>query len=285
VTKAGHDEQKFRDHLKRLWDLAVEGDQLLAPGERYVDLSTPNPFPARTVWRLKTPATLHHQAAVTLIQDPLLAHAAELMVRSILESYAHLVWIHNGEPASNRKRPDPKSCLGDDSIEGCTQERRALCVELGMAEQQVRNLIYISPEYAPAGTDLVAWQNFLRIKELHDELGCRGRGRTYQDVRPVLAMLKKRGHLSWALDLWIVSSSVVHQLLPERYASNATGTALLGGPASNEDRYKLADWVATVYANLIDAVLSILAPEQKVAFAEMVKHVNERRPPSGAGSS
>lgn len=182
-----------------------------------------------------------------------------------------------GEPASNR-RPDLKVCIADDSLEGCTQERRALCVELGMAEQQVRNLIYISPEHVPEGMELVAWQNFLDVKEMHDQSGCRGRGRNYKDVRPVLAMLKKRGHLTWALDLWIISSSVVHQLLPERYGSMATGIELVGGPASNENRYKLADWIASVYANITDAVLSILAPAQKQAFIEMVQRVNERRP-------
>jgi hypothetical protein len=154
-----------------------------------------------------------------------------------------------------------------------------------MASEQVRNLIRISAEHVPEGTELVAWQNFLTIKELHDSLGCTGRGRTYRDVRPVLDMLKKKGHLPWAHDLWIVSSSVVHQLLPERYGSSETGTPLTGGPASPEARYKLADWVASVYANLIDAVLSILAPEQKGSFMEMAQRVNERRSPLVGDSS
>lgn len=65
----------------------------------------------------------------------------------------------------------------------------------------------------------------------------------------------------------------------------AIGIALVGGPASNENRYKLADWVAGVYANITDAVLSILAPAQKQTFMEMVQRVNERRPPVVGDSS
>jgi hypothetical protein len=86
----------------------------------------------------------------------------------------------------------------------------------------------------------------------------------------MLGMLKADGHLPWAHDLWVVSSGVVHGLVPEFYLSSATGTRVKGGPADPEMRYKLSGWLGSIYANITDSMLAILDPEKRPQFKAVV---------------
>jgi hypothetical protein len=265
-------EEEFDAYLKQLFELALEGDDLLSGGGKLVASSGPSDFPFKAVWDLKTPATIHYHAALDLTKQPLLAPAANLMVRALLETHAHLVWIWLGEPASNRTKPGD-ACLGDNNAGGCTPERRGVCVAFGMTRQFMDNIAKVDPAVVPAGTQKAVSDRLNDLAQLHTKLGCTGHGRGYSDVRPTLEMLKKRGHVPWAHDLWVASSAVAHGLMPDQYWSAATGTLIKGGPAEPQARIDLAMWATRIYFNLVYCCLGVLAPGKQPDLKKAVGKV------------
>jgi hypothetical protein len=225
-------------------------------------------YPDSTVMGLKVAATVHLHAALDLIGNPLTAFSAEAQVRALLEGYSHMAWIHVGEPATNRPASRKPRCLHD--RRNSTQRQRALCLELGIAQGRMENLSKISRRSRPAGTSSRAKRRLATVKRLHDS-GCRGPGRRYSDVQPMLALLKRRRILPWAYDLWVVSSSFIHGMLPDRYFTTSTGTPIMGGPADLAHRQKLTEWSTTTYANLFSSALIMLAPGRLPNFNGMVQ--------------
>ncbi len=264
-----HDEADFQRYLDRLDEVAVQGEKLLSGGEETFETDGPCDYPAKAVWDMRTACITHYMAAVDLIRDPLESPAAALMIRAMLEVYAHLVWIWGGELAANRKDPSGK-CLGTDADAGCTQKRRAVCFDLGVAVQRSENLKKVDAGVVPDGTAQAVADELAQLQQLHANLGCAGHGRGYGDVKWMLGMLKANGHLPWAHDLWVVSSGVVHGLVPEFYLSSATGIRVKGGPADPETRYKLSGWLASIYANVTDGMLAIQDPGKRPQFKDVV---------------
>src|SRR5258708_27530 len=272
MTAASFKEAEFQEYLKQLFELALTGDDLLSGGDTVVASSGPNDFPFKAVWDLKTPATIHYHAALDLIKQPLLAPAANLMVRALLETHAHLTWIWIGEPASNRPKVGD-ACLGDDSVAGCTPERRGVCMAFGMTRQFIDNIAKVDPALIPAGTQKAVSDRLNDLTQLHTKLGCAGGGRGYSDVKPTLEMLKKRGHVPWAHDLWVGSSAVAHGLMPDQYWSAATGTLVKGGPAELQARIELSMWATRVYFNLVYCCLGALVPGKQADLKKAVGNV------------
>src|SRR5712692_7966969 len=90
MTAAAFKEAEFQEYLDQLIDLAITGDDLLSGGGKTVAAAGLYDFPFKAVWDLKTPATIHYHAALQLIGRPLVAPAANLMVRALIETHAHL---------------------------------------------------------------------------------------------------------------------------------------------------------------------------------------------------
>jgi len=256
-------ETNFAVYLDACHYWASAADELLRDKVAELAAKRKPTYPDSTVMGLKVPATVHLHAALDLISRRLTAFSAEAQVRALLEGYSHMAWIHVGEPARNRSASRKPRCLHD--RRNSTQRQRALCLELGIAQGRLDNLSKISRRSRAPGTSTRARRRLAAVKMLHD-VGCRGPGRRYSDVQPMLALLKRRRIIPWAYDLWVVSSSFVHGMLPDRYFTTGLGTPTMGGPADLTHRQKLTDWSVTVYANLFSSVLIMLAPEKLPNF-------------------
>jgi len=265
-----HDEANFRRYLEDLKGLALAAEEVIAGGQKGSFSAGKFDFPVNAVWDLKTPSTLHFMAGIELVSDPRYAHAADLMVRALLEALAHLCWIWFGEPATNRVQVKPGMCLGDEGVGGCTAERRAVCLALGMARVFSDNIAKVDANLVPEGTSAAVQERLDRLTEIHKKLGCTGTGRTWQDVRPMLALLKKQGRIPWAHDLWVAESGVAHGLIPDQYWSSVTGVTMKGGPAEPEARKLLAQWLVKTYFNFAYCCVGILRPAETKRFREMV---------------
>jgi hypothetical protein len=234
-------------------------------------------YPHSTAMDIKVAATVHALAALRLIHEPLLAVVAESHVRALTECYAHMAWLHAGEPASSRPTSRKPWCTHAQRKSSVNQ--RALCLELGIAGARVENLLRVRRKARHPGSLTVARRRLISARTRHDAT-CSGPGRSYSDVRPMLIYLRsRRKGIPWAYDVWVSSSAFIHGQLPDRYRSAADGQVIFGGPASLAHRRQLIDWTTTLYANIFASCLLIVAPSQLERFTALTTALN---PQTGA---
>jgi len=174
-----------------LEELAADGLPAMVDGDD---------FPESTLRRLNAWAVLEYRAALLLLRHADVAHAAEVLLRGLLEFYAHVAWIHEDLPGDQR-----------------TPKTRATCLELGIAVEANDTLTKkLTGWGAPhPRVDAAAAQRLTDITAVHSAEGCGCKGHAYRDVRPTLKHLDAGG-IKWPYGLWVISSAAAHQLLPGR---------------------------------------------------------------------
>jgi hypothetical protein len=133
--------------LPDLSGFLADADRLLVGGDGHwgtLSEIVPNDAakPLGVVLRLRMQAGHLYHAVLRLIEDPIAAPAAEILCRAMLENFAHMYWISQGEPhAMDRPlRARADRCLGLVSDSDSSTISRAACLELGMAKAYARNL-------------------------------------------------------------------------------------------------------------------------------------------------
>jgi len=191
-------EQSFAaliEDAERLPDLLR---QLAADGKP--DMMDGDDFPEATLRRLEAWALHEYRGSLRLLRHADVAFATEVLVRALLEFYAHVVWIHQGLPGDIR-----------------SQRTRAICLELGVAAEA--NLAVTKKLGAWGASDprvhTAAAQRLQDIQSIHAAEGCSCKGHSWGDVRPMLQHLDSGG-INWPYGLWVITSAAAHQLLPGR---------------------------------------------------------------------
>jgi len=247
----------FREALQAAADLIGSLEELVSDGGQTIVLGR-DKYPEATLSKLRVQAVFTYAGILRLLDEPLTAFAAEPLLRVLLEAFAHLVWIHDGE--KDRPSAAQDICLGDNSVPGCTPERRAVCLDLGIWSSLNRALGDALPESFDEGAPAAVAEKLDRLIQLHAAMGCVGRGRTNRDVRPILRSLRGISRVTWAYDLWKVSSGVAHLAMPGRDITHVDGEEVHGGPAPDEFRHSLFTWSSTVFANFYSGLIHLLAP-------------------------
>jgi hypothetical protein len=102
----------WHDYTRRARELAFSAEELwgeLAPQEIDRDDHV-----RQVAYTLRIGLLTHYHASLEALNHPLTALAAETLVRSELEAFAHLAWVAHGEPLSNRtKNAWRKHCHSD----------------------------------------------------------------------------------------------------------------------------------------------------------------------------
>jgi hypothetical protein len=175
-------------------------------------------FPVATVLRMQHWANVEFEGAVALLADEMTSPAAEVLLRALLEACAHLHFIASGVGQTER------AC-------------RAIRTEWGMATGMLnmgRKFAGIEDEArAKLMNEGKRREQFLQAE--HSRLKCKGGRRDYGDVGSVLKeMVAEEPTLDWALDLYMMASSVAHQFMPDRILRDVGGghTAFVAPPPS-----------------------------------------------------
>jgi len=248
------------DLLPTLVDFLADADQLLcgeqgrwAAGE---DLLPSPDSPLDLLLRIRTEAMHTFHALLRVTDDPMAAPAAPILVRQLLECWAHVQWIAEGQ----------SSTLGPTA----TPEQRAICLELGMAHWLCKNLSASSNEsqYEHSKADGEKWVKSVTAE--HEQIGCACSGRDFKAVRNSFKELRDRFGMDWPLDTYIAASAASHALMPQRLA-HQEGTGLSwGGPASLLDRQ---NWLARGFTCLINVYLYVIGTLHRPKVGEYDKLV------------
>ena len=208
------------DLLPTLVDFLADADQLLC-GERGrwaagEDLLPYPDSPLGLLLRIRTEAMHTFHALLRVTDDPMAAPAAPILVRQLLECWAHVHWIAEGH----------SSTLGSTA----TPEQRAICLELGMARWLCINLANSSNEsqYDHSKADGEKWLNSVAAE--HEQIGCTCSGRDFKAVRTSFKDLRDRFGMDWPLDTYITASAASHALMPQRLAHEEGTSLAWGGP-------------------------------------------------------
>jgi hypothetical protein len=177
-------------------------------------------YPATTLGWLRSSASLTFQATLAVLAIPFCAGEAEILARTLIEGFAHAAYIYDGS--------------GDESSKQRTARCRAICLELGIAKQRMKEIT--SRLMMPTGADRSLLQEgvsetLARIETLHAAEGCTCRGRGFQ-VQRTLSDLAAFGPAGAIIhDEWFMYSGAAHSFMPSRiYSQTAEGQTLVGGP-------------------------------------------------------
>jgi hypothetical protein len=216
----------------------------------------------QVAYTLRIGLLTHYHASLDALNHPLTALAAETLVRSELEAFAHLAWLAHGEPLSNRTKDAwRKHCHSDNRWRWSSPVTRALCWRLGDARNYHKNLLRANPSVKDSRATTAARRQLRRIKTLHDATGCKGRdGRDYSDVQPMLTRLARRTRIWWLPNLWRAYSATAHQGSPIRLRAVAgLRTLQNGGPMSDRNRRDLLSRTLVVFLNAYFYVVTLSA--------------------------
>jgi hypothetical protein len=211
-----------------------------------LDPLSPESYPAATVIKLERQATLEFRAGLALLGDPVLAYAAEIQLRSMLDALAQLWRIYGMQRSSIASR-----------------RRRAICFEFGAMGGLLRSVrpradkkgrrppprgAYTSPE----ARETIG----LSYKDVHclHASSCppECQGTTASGIHEVLAKMSRRHKsLRWALPLYEVSSMTSHNLLQRGLAAADPSTMAIV-PMDLPERAAMYDRLLTAYAQSIE---------------------------------
>jgi hypothetical protein len=208
--------------------------------------------------RIKTEAAHFFHALLRITDDSLAAPAAPVLVRSLIECWAHAHWITEGVPGSSQ----PSTSAG-----------RALCLELGMASSFVNNLKRASAEAQPDTALQAATEWLESVRDKHTKLGCNCRGRTYRDVQPTLKHIAKSAEMSWVYDTWLSASAAGHILMPQRLARQVGDHTEWGGEASVLERQNWLERGTVCTINTYLFVIGGLRRDRVPQYEEVIKPV------------
>lgn len=192
------DEREMRfGHL--LDDAAVLPDHLerfVAAGFGAGSIEEATTDPLSIIIQLQPWAATQYRAGVVLLRDPRTASAADVLVRGLLELFAHVFWIHE-----ERTR--------------ATRECRAVCFALGIV-RTVRGFLKQNAPRNPGAesrlTELEAIEGEIQRQREHRKCACKAR--KYTDVGPTLRAASQRPDLAWTYDTWSWTSTIAHQFMP-----------------------------------------------------------------------
>jgi hypothetical protein len=243
-------EESFRARVARAYELAALVPALVAEGKpEFID---GDDFPSATLRAMEAWATIEYKAVLRLVEDPEVAHAAEVLLRALLEYFAHVIWIADGL----------------DGGEARTPRCRALCLELGIAKEAEAALTKKLRDWGdasdPEGQRITtaAVERLSDIRALHQGEACRCSGRNGGGVQPTLAALWRQDQ-KWALGLWVVATHAAHQVLPARIQRDTgQGITAIGEPASLAWRSDLLNHGVLAYGLAGVGILDVENPDQ-----------------------
>ena len=233
------------DHLERLATHSVSPPPA-SLGEAPV-------APLKIVVALEPWAATQYRAGIALLTDSLTASAADVLLRSLLELFAHVFWIHEG------RTPDEREC-------------RATCFALGLVRASRDFLAGRTSKDVGADTHLRELQHLDReIERQRQRRKCSCKARKYTDVGPTLKQASRRPDLPWAHDTWAWTSTVAHQILP---VLSDPAQGLAGTPsASFLERSILLSHFLHVFVNYGIILLELERPENVLVWKQFADAV------------
>jgi hypothetical protein len=250
----------WNDYTRRAREVAFSAEALwggLAPQEINRDEHV-----RQVVYTLRIGLLTHYHASLDALNHPLTALAAETLVRSELEAFAHLAWVAHGEPRSNRRKNAFRGhCYSDNRRRWSNPSTRALCWRLGDVRNYHKNLLRANPSVKDSRATTAARRQLRRLEALHHATHCPGRdGRDYSDVQPMLTRLARRTRIWWVPNLWRAYSATAHQGSPIRLrAVVGPRTLQHGGPMSDRNRRDLLSRTLVVFLNAYFYVVTLSA--------------------------
>lgn len=246
------DAEKLPDLLR---GLAAEGKPHMMDGD---DL------PEATLRRLEAWAVHEYRGSLRLLRDADAAFSTEVLVRALLEFYAHVAWIHEGLPADA----------------GRSQRTRAACLELGIAVEANDALTRKLTGWGAVDSraNAAAKERLTDIQSFHAAEGCSCKGHKWTDVQPMLKQLQSQG-ITWPYGLWVISSAAAHQLLPGRVEIDlGDGTSDFLGVAPYAWRATLLDYVVRTFGLAGVRVLDMVQPQHAELLRQWIEtFVADRR--------
>lgn len=225
-------------------------------------------FPSVTLGWLRTAAVLQYQAVVTLLAHPTCASEAELLLRPLLESFAHTVWIDEGVAGGGNR----------------TARCCAVCLEFGIAQYRLGSLPGMRGLAAHEREELATGirERVEQLRQLHAAEGCTCRGRRYSAAKTTIDTLSSMDARYDALcQQWDWSSSGLHVFEPNRmYRRLPDGNALIGAPIRPGWRATMLTLVINVLSELGSRTLRVqgVAPEAQARLTYWSAEFLERPP-------
>lgn len=219
------------DHLHRFVAARI------TPGS--VGDATANPL--TILLALEPWAATQYRAGIALLHDPRTASAADVLVRGLLELFAHVFWVHE---AGTRE----------------ARECRAVCFAQGIV-RTVRAFLKQNATRNPGAEPRLRELEILEreIQRQRERRKCPCKARKYGDVGPTLRAASQRPDLTWTFDTWAWTSTVAHQLLPVLSDPNQGLAAPLS--ASFTERGVLLSHFLHVFVNFGIILLETEQPE------------------------
>jgi len=171
-------------------------------------------------------ALQYFTGSMHLLAQPGTSAAAFPVVRSLTEFAAQATWIARGAGDAKARRRRVRT--------------RALCYELGVASQAVRNYRKL-PAFAFGGRRVAAANERLKvIRSLHTRTGCACKGRGYR-VETTLKAMRRSGMWRFGHSYYVLSSAFAHAYAP-RWEPVGKGLDLrVGHPPAPRIRILLAN--------------------------------------------
>jgi hypothetical protein len=164
-------------------------------------------MPASTVWRLHLTATASYEAAVQCLRLRYSSLGAYILLRGLLEAWAHLDFIADGS-------------------QGGSPALRAIRYELGVL-QEWEDSAHDAPDVHPSS--LIAQANRAAMLEQWAEHGGHGTPplRTRKHVAATLTNIAARERFDWLRALYRTTSGTTHMLGVDFLLQDAGGTTLV----------------------------------------------------------
>jgi hypothetical protein len=250
----------WNDYTRRAREVAFSAEELW--GELASQEIDRDDHVSQVASTLRIGLLTHYHASLDALNHPLTALAAETLVRSELEAFAHLAWVAHGEPLSNRRKGAWREHCHSDNRRGWSNPAtRALCWRLGDARNYHKNLLRANPSVKDPRATTAARRQLRRLETLHRATRCPGQhGRDYGDVQPMLTRLARRTRIWWLPNLWRAYSATAHQGSPIRLrAVVGPRTLQHGGPMSDRNRRDLLSRTLVVFLNSYFYVVTLSA--------------------------
>jgi hypothetical protein len=227
----------------------VEGDVWFEDAELY---------PGALLLHMERWAAQQYAGALVLLTMPAVATASLVLLRGLLEAYAHLSWIAEG------------------SDDGPTSRRcRALCYERTAAKELLDAVSNAAAGVAADGADEEAQRRVDNLDRLLRGLKCRCRGRDFSSVLPTIRQIAAADPAArWMPDMVRATRMTAHQAQRDRlHAFGPDGALVIGSAATPYERLVLLEWLVVGYARLSRELARILRPMAEVTVAAKVAEV------------
>jgi len=163
---------------------ARELPQILADGviALFGDVDLPgDQFPEATAARLLIAVTPHYHAAVACLAEPETALGAVVLMRPLIEAWAHLYFI-----------------VGDDTLAAATC--RALRLEVGLAVETLG--MVQDGDHADASQLEIAQRRVAELEAIVSSRGCKGKRRSYGEVGSTVKAMGTEHNIPWLFGAW-----------------------------------------------------------------------------------